>query len=296
MAKTIAASLIAAVIASALTTYFVARPPADYVQEVSEPKIESVYDRVMRTNTIRCGYAMYPPAFYADPESGEFAGIMHDLTVKIAETLNLEIEWAEEVSYGDMAQGLEARRYDLICSGKWLIAQQAIVADFSTPVFYTTMGIYAQVDDTRFDSDPYQLINDSSVVIATVDGDINTNIAAFEFPEARTFSLPQLSDKSLMLLNVATDKADVTFADLPTAYDFLHANPGTVRNITPDKPIRVYETAYMLRNGEVRFKNMLNNAVKDLSNNGYVDKLLHKYEKYPGSFHRVANPYQKVEH
>jgi hypothetical protein len=37
---------------------------------------------------------------------------------------------------------------------------------------------------------------------------------------------------------------------------------------------------------------MLDVAIEDLLNSGYVDKVLDKYEPYPGTFYRVARPYR----
>ncbi|MCB1556441.1 MAG: hypothetical protein KDJ15_03915, partial [Alphaproteobacteria bacterium] len=41
--------------------------------------MDSGYDRVMRTGTIRCGYIAFPPYLMQDLNTGEFSGLAYDL-------------------------------------------------------------------------------------------------------------------------------------------------------------------------------------------------------------------------
>ena len=63
----------------------------------SQESDHSVYDRVQKTNTIRCGYSTWDPLFYIDPKTGEKHGIFHDLMEEAGKRLDIKIVWAEEI-------------------------------------------------------------------------------------------------------------------------------------------------------------------------------------------------------
>jgi len=51
----------------------------------------------------------------------------------------------------------------------------------------------------------------------------------------------------------------------------------------------------MFKRGETEMKQMLDVAIEDLLNSGYVDELLNKYEGTANAFYRVARPYRTFE-
>lgn len=56
------------------------------VQAMAE---ESAYDRVMRTNEIRCGYGIYAPWIQKDLVTGEIKGVMADVAEAVAKQLDM---------------------------------------------------------------------------------------------------------------------------------------------------------------------------------------------------------------
>ena len=87
--------------------------------QIVKAEAKSVYSRVVESGKIRCGYIPYEPGLIKDPNTGKFSGIMHDTIEEIAKSLNLKVEWTEEVGWGTMIEGLERDRYDAICSPVW---------------------------------------------------------------------------------------------------------------------------------------------------------------------------------
>jgi hypothetical protein len=72
----------------------------------------------------------------------------------------------------------------------------------------------------------------------------------------------------------------------------LAANPGTIKPVLGGKPVRVIPNAnFALPKGDMRLKTTLDTACQDLLLSGEVERILKKYEKYEGSFLRVATPY-----
>lgn len=251
---------------------------------------QDLLETVLNRGEIRTGYVVYPPAFIKDPNTGELSGIFHDALEEAGKNLGLKINWVEEVGWGTMIEGLKAGRYDVIASGIWPNSARAKNADFTIPLFYSAVGIYTRTGDNRF-SNNINAINSNGITIATIDGEMSSFIAQSNFPNAKTISLPQDTQVSQLLLNVRTGKADVTFVEAAIAEEFLANNLGSVQNIVPNNPIRSFGNTMVVPKNQDGFKSMMNTALEELFNNGVVDGLVKKYEKYPGSFYPVAQPY-----
>ncbi len=252
-----------------------------------------VYDRVVRSGALRAAYITYPPAVIKDPSTGELSGIFVETLNKIGSNTGLRVEWTEEVGWGSQIEGLLADRYDIVGSPVWANAVRGKLTMMSIPVYYSGIGLWVRSDDNRFVTD-LKLINDPQVKIATVDGETSDVIARGDFPLAQRVSLPQLADLSRMLLDVQTHKADIAFVEPYIAYTFLSSYPGAVKNLTASDPVRVYGNCYMFRPNEPQLKHLLDVAVEDLLNSGYIEALIRKYEPQPGTFYRVAKPYRLV--
>jgi len=256
----------------------------------SSPPANPVYERVMQSGTIRCGYFLYPPYCMKDPNTGKFSGIFVDVLEEAGKNLGFKIKWTEEVGLGTMIEGLESNRYDLVPTGVWPNANRARHASFSAPLFYSGVGVWVRSNDNRFNNN-LQAINSESVRIAAVDGTIEQLIAKNQFPHARLLALPEMSDFTQLMLDVVDKKADVIFIEPSGGVRFLKHNPGTIKNIAENKPISVFANTMMFKIGDSAFKSMLDTALTELVNTGYVDEVLSKYAPQPGVYYRLAPPY-----
>ena len=250
----------------------------------------TVYDRVMKSGTIRAAYVVWPPSVILDTKSNGLSGILPDTLREMGHRLGLEIEFTEEVGWGTMIEGLESNRYDLVCTQVWPNSSRAKRADFLEALFYVGVGVYVRDDDHRFDGN-LASINSPSVKIATIDGEMSDIIAKTDFPKAQAISLPQLSEGTQILLEVMSGKADVTFNQTAVGERFLRANPCSIRNIIPKKPIRIFPNCMMVKLGEHDLKAMLNTSTLELVNSGFVEALIDKYEEFPNSLYRRSLPF-----
>lgn len=251
----------------------------------------AVYDRVIESGTIRAAYITYPPACMKDTKTGKMSGIFVETIEKAAENCGLKVQWTEEVGWGSQIEGLKADRYDIVGSPVWANPTRGKETTLSIPTYYSGIGIYVRQNESRFRGD-WATINSPNVRIATIDGETGDLIARTQFPNAQRVSLPQTADISQLFLQINTNKADVCFAEPYFAYEFLKNNPNSVKNIAAENPIRVLGNVYMFKRGEQDFKQMLDTALEDLLNSGYVDQLIDKYEPVSGTFYRVAKPYR----
>lgn len=246
---------------------------------------------VLQRGVIRAGYIPYPPGLVKDPNTGKITGIFAETLERAAAGLSLRVEWTEEVGWGTMIEGLKAKRYDIVGSPVWANASRAREADFTIPLFFSGIGVYVRADDHRFDRDP-QLLNAATAKIAAIDGEMSSILAASLFPKASIVGSPQTTDNSRILLDVASRRADATFVEPYIAGLYLKQNPGSVRNIVADKPLRVFPNTMMVRQGEPSFKAMLNAALQEQINIGAIDELMAKYEVPRGSFYHTAAPFR----
>ena len=266
----------------------------------SEPAVhstaaESVYDRVMRTGTIRCAYASYPPFFQKDPNTGAMTGIFVDLMEGLGQALSLKVDWTEEVASGSVIEGLNSDRYDMYCADMWANGSRARVIDFSIPFSYAVMNAYTRADDARLPADNLAALDDPSVRIVTMDGEMGEIIARQRFPKANRVPLPQNTDYSQLLLAITTGKADVIFLEPTVVAQYEQKNGHKFRNLTPGHPVDLMPNVLAFRRGQPELKAMLDTAMRQMLNNGTIDAIMKKYEPAPGLFLPVAYPYRTEE-
>lgn len=264
-------------------------PPSS--KDTKAAAANNTLERVLSSGVIRCGYVNYPPNLIVDEKTKKISGIFPEILEKAAENLGLKVEWTEEVAWGTMIEGLQARRYDLVGCPVWPTGQRVRVADFTEPVHFNGVEMYVRADDTRFDNN-ISTLNDPKFKIATVDGEAAASIAQEDFPKATTVSLPQLSDLSQLMLNVSNGKADATFVDSIIAQQFIQKNPGKIKPARPGFPVRLYANEMMLKKGDDALRRALDAAISQLHNNGVVDQIIRKYEPFPGAYYRKARPFQ----
>jgi ABC-type amino acid transport substrate-binding protein len=281
---TIFISVVLSVIISLATA---PEPPKS--QDTAPKHTDSLRQTVLDRGVLRCGYFAESPNFM--PKSGRtgFEGISHDVVFLLMSAINVKVDWAEEVSFDTMIEGLQNGRYDAVCSGVWPNAWRAKTVDFSMPYYYTAVGAYVRADDPRFDQD-LSAINSRDVRISVIDGEMAQFIAAEDFPKAAWYSLPPMSSPTESLLGVATRKADVAFVLTPLG-DAVMAREN-LKNAAVQKPWRVFGNTIMFRPGEADFKNMVDTLIRENLQNGRIDQILDSYEKTPGAFKRVLLPYR----
>jgi ABC-type amino acid transport substrate-binding protein len=246
----------------------------------------------MQSKTLRCGYVVYPPTVIKDPNTDAMSGIMHDVIESAAAKIGLKVEWTEELNWGNFVTGLDYDHVDMICAAAWDNTEQEWQsAEIIGPIFYSGIGVWVRADDDRF-TGHLEKINDPGVTVSSIDGTVPGRIAATDYPQAKILGMPQITDYTFNLLNVADKKADVTFVENYQGYAFAEKNPGVLKNIAADNPIRVFPDVYLVRRGEQKLKNTFDNLIRYMINSGELEPIIRKYEKYPGSFYRVAKPYQ----
>lgn len=250
-----------------------------------------VYERIINTNTVRASYLTYPPACVKDTKTGEMSGIFVDVLQKACDNLGLKLDWTEEVGWASQIEGLESDRYDIVGSPVWANPTRGKLTTMTIPVYFSGIGVYVRIDDNRFNGN-LELINNSEIRIGTIDGETADLIARTDFPKAQRISSIQNTGIAQKFLDLTAEKCDVVFAEPYYAYEYLKNNPGTIKNIAESNPIRLFGNCYMFKKNEFQLQQMLNVAIQDLINSGFVDKTISKYEPIPHLFYRSANQFK----
>ena len=255
------------------------------------PAGKSALERVVSSGKIRCSYLIYSNYFRKDPNTGALSGIFYDVMEEIGKNSSLKIEWVEEVGYENIFAGLDAGRYDVFAAGLWPNTSRAKAAFFTVPICYSIITTWGRPDEKRFSED-LTAIDSPSVRIATIDGAMEDIIARTDFPKASCVSLPQLSPFTQNFLNITSRKADVTFAEPSVVAEFLRTNPGALKQIAPDRPLRIFGNSLVVRKGEIELKEFMDVALRELLYSGRIEKILERYDAGPNLFPRVAIPYR----
>lgn len=274
--KTIVIAVLLSVIA-AYATVTLLNPKAQ-----SATHEESVYARILRTGTIRCGYWTWPPFLTIDPNTKKMQGPTYDYMEAVGKTLGLKVEWVMEIGVGELVAALDSDRFDVMCMTVWPEEARMKNTLLSKPVFYSVVYPTVRADDARFDNDPNGL-NQNSVKAAVIDADTSLSIAQTNLPHAQLVTLPQMSDSSQLMQSVATGKADVTFLDEGVVYDYNEANKVKLKLITKFGPAKVFPEVFMIKRGELELKALLDSAIDMLESDRMTAKILAPYRisSYP---------------
>lgn len=265
-----------AVISSWATTYFTASSQGISTPQavLAEPdRLESV----MAAKTLRCGYIEYPPYVSKDPNTGKMSGLMVDVMEQVAKKMNVKLEWSYETTWATMFEDLKMNRFDTVCSAVWQKTARAFQADFSTPIVYAPIQAWVRNGDIRFDGN-LSAINNNTVTIPTLDGEMIETIAKEQFPQARTIALPQNALFTDVITNVATGKADVVFLEPKLAFDYNKANPNSLQPVADIGNIAEMPVVVILPKNNPDLKRVIDTAIAEIKNTAIMPLLLDKYE------------------
>jgi ABC-type amino acid transport substrate-binding protein len=249
-----------------------------YCMPLSVHAADEVFNRVIKSKTINCAYAVWPPYIAKDANTGELSGINYDIMEQIARYLGFKLNWVTEVGVGDVASAMNADKADVMCATLWANPLRLSGLTFSLPTFYDVVWAYARADDTRFDGD-LNKANKKEIKTAGVDGDVTADLALEKLPKATPQFLPQNASGAEAIMYVVTKKADIAFLDEALVNDFHKTNPGKLRKVAGIGPARVFGEHITVKAGEYRLRDMIDMAILQLANDGVLAQIADRYSK-----------------
>lgn len=264
---------------------------------ISPVHAETAYERVLKTNTLRCGYILWPMSIEKDPNSAAFTGMNYDFVNKLGERLGLKIEWATELASGTQIESLKTGKIDAVCASEGpLVLSTGRYLAYTTPIMYSPFFIYVRAGDGRFDNSRDRL-NQSDVTFSVIDGDNTQFAATSQFPNAKQQALPNTASAAELLKNVVDGKADAVVMDPGTVQDFMVNNAGTLKRAPGIGTINYIPNTLSVLNTETQLLNFLNVGIQGMHAYGDAEPIFKKYEaRYAGSpvvFFRPALPFKQ---
>lgn len=279
--------LIISILAAAGTSAYLSSKNQNGTAATTE---ETAFDRITRTNTLRCGYAIATPWMMIDPNTNKVYGVNKDVTEAIAAKIGLKVDWVEETGWGVAEQGLLTHRYDMMCGSVCIDPRRARAATFSTPFLHIPLVAVVRAADHRFDGD-IKSINTKDVRVGVKNGHVFEFTANEKFPLAQKVYANDISDDTEFFEMLKTNKIDIAFSGQSTVDLYNEKNPGTVRSL--DEPVRFCNGAFMLPLGDERLKNMIDNAIGEINSSGLITEILGRFTKLDPRYVRAPTlPFQ----
>jgi polar amino acid transport system substrate-binding protein len=254
---------------------------------IAPAKTETVAERVLRTGTIRCGYAVWPPAFISDIQSHDKSGVYHDIIQEAARRMALKIEYVEESPLDQALTGITNGRFDMFCFPLYANGNRAREVMFSSPISYASVFMVVAEKNQDLTGDLAQA-NDSRYRMAILDGEMTAILADQQFPKAQVHAVPQIQGFSFVLKDIAEGKADFTISDQQTVADFNKNNDKKLKLV--GNPAVTNAIAFPLPR-DPRFKGMIDTALNEIILDGFVERTIQKYN-YQDNIMLPSMPYQ----
>ncbi|MCB9985366.1 MAG: ABC transporter substrate-binding protein [Micavibrio sp.] len=254
---------------------------------------ESVYDRVMRTGTIRCGYAVWPPSVVKEPNTGKMSGYSYDVMNTVGEKLGLKIDWAEETGWGTAEQSIISGKIDAMCADVCLDARRTRTVWYSMPFTHNPIYTFVRHDDSRFD-DSVETLNSSDMSLAVIPNTILDYAAREKYPLAHSFDVNDLGGNIDVIMAVTTKKADASFNNVYSIEQFNKNNEDKLKTV--GEPVRYCHGGFLLPQGDMNFKQMIDSAIYELNGSGTLRKILAKNSPDDGRhWNSPALPYEGLK-
>jgi polar amino acid transport system substrate-binding protein len=285
-------ALLSAVISYATTKHISdSSAPTRRLEVKNSQTAEPVFDKVMKTKTLRCGYMTWPPLSGKNLKTGKMEGVYVDMTEELARGYGWKVDWVEEITLSDFSTALNARRIDAFCGPISATQQRTQAAYFSRPNLFGPIRAYVRADDTRFDANP-ETVNSPDVTLSVMEGEFTSIIARTQFPQSKILEITQLQGGSQLFENVASGKADIIFQDPFTFSYYNKENPGKLRQ-AGFYDIGVFPANYAIKMGENKLKWLFDSALDELLNRGYIKKLSDQYGLTEMDLYLPADNYKK---
>lgn len=243
--------------------------------------VETAFERIQRTRTIRCGYYVYPPVTYKDGNTGKLSGLSVDMMDRIAKRADLKVEWVQEVNFGDWHEGLKTKRYDLACTPMWPNTAIGQVAYFTKPFFYAGIYPVGRANDDRFEN--LEDLNNEKLTISAQEGNDGYYLAKDVFPKAKLISVSPNTTGNMMIQDVITKKADFVLTDKNAVNEFNSTNPSAIK-ILVDHPVKIMPFTLAVGSGEDALLQFINNATDEMILTGEIDRLVKRWVKDPSIY------------
>jgi ABC-type amino acid transport substrate-binding protein len=229
-----------------------------------EPAVDKTWERIQQEGVMRVAVdASYPPFEFID-EGGNLVGYDIDLAHELADRFGVDVEFVI-ISFDGLYDALRVQRVDLILSALPFDSRLTEDVTYSHPYFNAGQVLVVREGETVISG-----VGDLHGQRVGVEWGSMGDVEARELLRRMEFELYQYPTPDEALSKLAEGEIDAVIADAVSVYQFSREE-GDVKISGPPVTDEPYVIATLLNSFILQER--LNEAILDLSANGYLDRL-----------------------
>jgi polar amino acid transport system substrate-binding protein len=231
-------------------------------------------ERAQQAKKIRVGYANEAPFAYVDPASGRLTGEAPEIARIVLADLGITEVEGVLTEFGSLIPGLQARRFDIIAAGMYVLPERCNEIAFSNPTYSVGTAFVVRAGNPKRLHGYEDLARQPDATLGVVAGAVERSYArGAGIPDKRVMVFP---DAPSALEGVAAGRVDAYAGTSLTVNDLLaRAKSPRVERATPftdpvieDKPVRGYG-AFGFRKADVDLVEAFNRGLARLIGSRY---------------------------
>ena len=228
--------------------------------------------KIQDDSVMRICQVDYPPLNIKDPVSGQWTGLLVEMSEAFAASIDVEAEHVD-ATWGTVLQNVKTGKCDISTAATFVTAKRAIEVLFTDLVTEDTQAAYVRSDSGLMS---YADLDKSDKVIVVMSGSVNEANARKTLPNAEI--KPIISDRQHMpLLEVASARADAAFLSVMGSMNFLNKNENVKVRPVDNTKLFPAPVAWMVPKGEYHLQQIVNAWLSDARAKGTLDAMEAKW-------------------
>jgi len=232
---------------------------------------------IKENGVLRVGTAITDPFEYYDQESGELIGYDVDLMNRIAEELNVKIEWTE-MSFAGLLPSIQDRNVDVAIAAIYIKTEREEVVDFSEP--YIQTGLVMAVRPELVSS--VKSIDDlTGLKVGVKIGATGAELAQDLVDRGIDIEIVEYKDTLSSLLDLEVGRLEVVFNDYLNTLKYISdANSDLQIVLDENNEINFLSNVGLgiaVHKGEVELLSIINRTLDRMRQDGELERLKEKW-------------------
>jgi polar amino acid transport system substrate-binding protein len=226
---------------------------------------------IKKSGKLRVGVTEIVPWAMHDKD-GNLVGLSIDVAKKLSRDLGVEVEF-HPVEFPYLISDLLADRFDIIISGFSIVADRALLVNFSAPYYETDVTLAAN-SKTAGSLKTLSDFNKANLRIGALRGTPAEEMTTKLLPDAQ---LKAYSSDAALFEDLVKGKLDAAVADSPRPELVAKFFPESVT--APGVKLSTFPTAFAVRRGDMDFVNYLNAWIASRTADQWIEERLNYWFK-----------------
>ncbi len=234
------------------------------------PANSSNLDKILSSGELRVGTTGdWDPMTIKDPATNKYKGFDIDVMNELAKDMGVKIKFVP-AEWKTIVSGITSKRYDISTSVTKTPKRAEVAAFTDTYYKYGTVPLVLKKNLNKFST--WDSLNDAKVTIATTLGTSQEEKAKEFFPKSK---LNSVEAPARDFQEVLAGRADGNITSSTEANKLVMKYPQLA--IVPDGEKNPAFLAMMVAKGDDKWKNYVNEWIKNKKSSGFFKELLAKY-------------------